>query len=128
MKTTALLAFAGIVAAESRDSLVSQRDALLAELNNVDDEIVALAAPANSTPSANTTGNATGNATGNSTAGANAGGSNTGLIVGCVVGAAVLIGVGVFIYKKKQGSEENEGGDDLFSKLVQDAWNRLDLL
>ena len=47
-------------------------------------------------------------------------GCSTGCIVGSVVGGVVLIGVGVWFWKKRQaGGEDHEGGeDDQYSKFV----------
>ena len=49
-------------------------------------------------------------------------GSNAGLIIGGVVVGAILIGGGFFLWKKRQGSEDHEGGskDDLYSKFISE--------
>ena len=127
MKTTAIIALAGTVAATAQSDLLIQREYILAQLDNIDNQIINMAegdaTAANATTNANATAatptNATGNASGNATADAAAGGSNTGLIVGGVVGGLVLVGLGVWFYKKRQ-SNDKEGGnqDDLYAKFI----------
>ena len=102
-----------------RNQLTAQKAELLKSLESIDTQLEAAATtpaatPAAATPSANATGNATGNATA-----AAADSSCTPMVIGGVVAAALLVGAGVYFYKKRQTSEVNEGGsDDLYQKFL----------
>ena len=132
----ATLALIGTVAAlnESAETLIAQKAELLEELNQIDNEIVNFGSTAttSSTPAASTsTSTTTTPAASTSTTTTPAAttttkkaeSSNTGLIIGVTVGVVVLAGVGFYVWKKKQASEDQEGGspDDLFNRLVDQA-------
>ena len=130
MKTTAILALAGVAAANTQQDLLDQKAYILRRLDYIDTALGATAststssssttsAPAASTSTSSSSTPATSTTTtpAATTTTKPAESSNTGIIVGSVVGAVVLIGVGVWFYKKKQGDgEKNEGGE--FTKLV----------
>ena len=95
-------------------------------MSEIDSQIASLAdaAPADSTTPAPADSTTPAPADGTTPAPADAAApSKTPMIIGGVLGTVALVGLGVFVYKKRQNSEDKEGGsaDDLFTKLVTEA-------
>ena len=138
----ATLALIGTVAAlnESEEILIAQKAELMQELAQIDEQInlgststsstASTSTSSTSTPAASTsTSSTTTPAASTTTTPAattttkKAESSNTGLIIGVSATVLVLAGVGFYVWKKKQsGGDEHEGGDDLYKKIVQEAW------
>ena len=137
----ATIALIGAVAAtnESSETLVAQKAELMQELSNIDTQLdaaadkaaadakkakeaAAAAAKKIADAAAALTPEGIKKAAEAAKKAAEAKSSNTGLIIGVSATVLVLAGVGFYVYKKKQGDAEgHEGGDDLFTKLVNEA-------
>ena len=107
-----------------RNQLLSQKADLTKQLDQLNTMMGSTATTSTtastSTTPASTSTTTTPAATTTTTTKTKSSGCSTGCIVGGVVGGVVLIGVGVWFWKKRQaGGEDHEGGeDDQYSKFV----------